>query len=381
MKKIFFLLALMIISITYVKAESVIDIKANSAILIEPITGKVIFEKNADEQLKPASMTKIMSLILIMEQIDSNKMNLDDEVLVSKEASSMGGSQVYINEGETYKVEELLKGVAIASANDAVVALGEKVAGTKDNFVNMMNRKKDELGLMNTNFVNPHGLDDENHYSSARDMALMARELIKHKKILDYTKRYEDYFKKKDGSSIWLVNTNKLVKFYEGMDGLKTGYTSSAGYCLTATAVRNNFRLISVVMGEDSIENRTEDTLKLLNYGFNTMKVEEIISKNKPISSAKIRLSDKNKYDLYLNEDVIRLYEINGGKLNYTYKLELNKNIKAPLKKGQNVGKIKIYINDGSILTKDVIVNENVRKISFIKLMMKNINKITSGIK
>ena len=186
-------------SFIFVTNADDLSLKSKSAILIEASTGKVIYEQNADEQLHPASMTKIMSLILIMDAIENNKLKLDDDVVISKEASSMGGSQVYVNEGETYKVEELLKGVAIASANDAVVALAEKIAGSKEKFVSNMNDKAKELELKNTNFVNPHGLDDENHFSSARDMSIMAKELLKYKDILNYTSRYEDYFKKKDG--------------------------------------------------------------------------------------------------------------------------------------------------------------------------------------
>ncbi|MCR5787534.1 MAG: D-alanyl-D-alanine carboxypeptidase, partial [Bacilli bacterium] len=282
MKKIFLLIFMFFLFAIKVTASD-LSISAKSAILIEESTGKIIYEYNKDERLHPASMTKIMSLILIMEQIDKGKLGLEDEVIISKDAASMGGSQVYVNEGETYKVEELLKGVAISSANDAVVALAEKVSGSKEKFVEEMNKKALKLKLKNTNFVNPHGLDDENHYSTAYDMSIMARELLNHKDILKYTSRYEDYFKKKDNSSIWLVNTNKLVKLYPGMDGLKTGYTENAGYCLTATAMKNNIRLISVVMGEDSIEKRTEDTLKLLNYGFNTIKKDILISKDKKI--------------------------------------------------------------------------------------------------
>lgn len=380
MKKIFIFLFSFFISITITKAED-LSINAKSAILVEESTGKVIFEKNADEQLHPASMTKIMSLILIMEAIENNKISLNDDVVISKESSSMGGSQVYVNEGETYKVDELLKGVSIASANDAVVALAEKVAGSKEKFVNNMNEKANLLGLKNTHFVNPHGLDDNEHYSSARDMSIMARELLKHKEILNYTSKYEDYFKKKDGSSIWLVNTNKLVKFYEGMDGLKTGYTSSAGYCLTATASRNNIRFVSVVMGEESIENRSEDTLKLLNYGFNTIKKEIIMKKDNYIDVKNINLGNKNKVKIYLKNDVVKVYDINASKTDFKFKINYNKNsFKLPLKKNSIVGNIEISLDDGSKFNEDLIVKDNVSKISFIKLLKRNINIFSSGL-
>ena len=362
-----------------VKADD-ISLNAKSAILIEPSTGKVIYEKNADEKLNPASMTKIMSLILIMESIEDGKIKLTDEVTISKEASSMGGSQVFINEGEIYTVDELLKAVSIASANDAVVALAEKVSGSKEKFVEEMNDKAKELKLANTHFMNPHGLDEENHYSSARDMSIMAKELIKHNNILKYTSKYEDYFKKKDGSSIWLVNTNKLVKFYEGMDGLKTGYTLSAGYCLTATASKNNLRFISVVMGEESIENRTEDTLKLLNFAFNTVKKEVILSSSKPIDILKLKLSNKDKVKVYLKNDIARLTDINSDKLKYKYNVSYNKEkIKYPLKNGDKVGRIKVIENDGNIIYEDIIVKGNIRKIEFSKLFRKNIKMIVSG--
>ena len=366
------------ICLNFVFADE-LSLKAKSAILIEESTGKVIYENNADEQLNPASMTKIMSLILIMDAIENNKISLTDNVVVSKDASSMGGSQVYINEGETYSVEELLKGVAIASANDAVVALAEKVAGSKERFVNLMNDKVKKLGLKNTNFMNPHGLDEDNHYSSARDMAIMARELLKYKSILNYTSRYEDYFKKKDGSSIWLVNTNKLVKFYTGMDGLKTGYTSSAGYCLTATAKRNDLRFISVVMGEESIENRTEDTLKLLNYGFNTIKKEVIMKNDKPVDHKRINLSDKKDVKVYLKNDVMKIYDINSSKINFSYKIKYFKDINFPIKINDTIGRITFNIDDGSIIQEDLIVKENINKISFFKLLKRNINIFSSG--
>ena len=239
MKKIICLLFLLFIGILNVNAEEVSnDFAPNSksAILIDANTGTILYEKNIHEKLAPASMTKVMSMLLIMEAIDNGSLSFEDDVLISENAASMGGSQVYLQAGETYQVKELLKGIAVASGNDAVVAMAEKIAGSVADFVNMMNSKAKELGANDTNFVNPHGLDAENHYTTAYDMSLMAKELLKHPKILEFTSIYEDYLQKKDGSSIWLVNTNKLVRFYDGVDGLKTGFTTTAGYCLTATA-------------------------------------------------------------------------------------------------------------------------------------------------
>ena len=357
-----------------------INLHAKSSILVEESTGKVIYENNADEQLHPASMTKIMSMILIFEAINEGKLSLSDDVVISKESANMGGSQVYLNEGETYKVEELLKAVSIASANDAVVALAEKVSGTKEKFVEKMNEKARILKLKNTNFINPHGLDDNNHYSSARDMAFMAKELLKYENVLSYTSKYEDYFKKKDGSSIWLVNTNKLVKFYNGMDGLKTGYTEKAGYCLTSTAKKNGLRLITVVMGEDSIENRTEDTLKLMNYGFNTIKKELILDKNKVVDKLKMDLSSKKYIDVYLKNDIVKIYDINSSKIKYNYKIKYKDNIRFPLKKGSIIGKIKVDLDDGTSLSEDLIIKENVDKIGLMKLFRKNLNIFSMGV-
>lgn len=210
MKKILILLTLfMFTSIVY--AEEDLAPNAKSAILVDNLSGKVLFEKNADEKLAPASMTKLGSMLLIMEVIDNGTIKLEDKVTISKEAANMGGSQVFLQEGEVYSVHDLLKGIAIASGNDAVVAMAEKVAGSQSAFVEMLNKRFKELGAVNTHFVNAHGLDTEGHYSTARDMSIIARELLKHPKILEYTSIYEEYLEKNDGSRIWLVNTNKVV--------------------------------------------------------------------------------------------------------------------------------------------------------------------------
>lgn len=273
MKKILLIIMSFFVLNLSVLAEEDFAPSAKSAILVDNLSGKVLYEKNADEKLAPASMTKLASMLIVMEAIDNGNLKLEDKVTISEEAANMGGSQVFLQAGEVYTVHDLLKSVAIASGNDAVVALSEKVGGSVSGFVDMINKRLKELGATNTNFVNPHGLDAEGHYSTARDMSIIARELLRHEKILEYTSIYEEYLEKNDGSRIWLVNTNRLVRFYDGVDGLKTGFTKTAGYCLTATAKKNNFRLISVVMGEDTTENRSSDTVKMLNYGLIPLKL------------------------------------------------------------------------------------------------------------
>ena len=286
MKKILLLL-IIFIPFSYVKAEDLAS-NAVSAVIMEYSTGRVLYDKNSNQRLAPASMTKMMTLLLTMEQIDSNKLGMNDKVVISKNAHDMGGSQMFLEENSEVLVKELIKGIAISSANDAAVALAETIGGSVENFVKMMNDKANDLGLTNTTFKNPHGLDTEGHLSTARDMAVIARELIKHEKILEFTSTYEDYFNKEDGSRTWLVNTNKLVRFYKGVDGLKTGYTEGAGYCLTATAKKNNIRFITVVMGEKTSDDRSKDTSNMLNFAFNTYKLDTIVSENQELGKVKI---------------------------------------------------------------------------------------------
>ncbi|MEE1330258.1 MAG: D-alanyl-D-alanine carboxypeptidase family protein, partial [Acutalibacteraceae bacterium] len=242
-----------------------LEIKAKSVILMEPVTGKVLYEDNQDEKTPPASITKIMSLLLVMEAIDSKDISLETVVTASEHACSMGGSQIWLEPGETMTVNDLLKATVIASANDACVALGELVAGSEEGFVAMMNRRAKELGMTSTNFVNCTGLDADGHLTTAYDVALMSSELIKHPLIKDYSTVWMDSLR--DGKSE-LVNTNKLVRFYEGTTGLKTGTTSTAKYCLSATAQRNGLELVAVIMSADSTADRFNGAKKLLDYGF-----------------------------------------------------------------------------------------------------------------
>ena len=362
-----------------VKAEEDLTPTAKSAILIDYATGEVLYEKNADERLAPASMTKIGSMLLIMEAIDSGKLSLDDEVTISEEAASMGGSQIFLEAGEVYTVHDLLKGVAIASGNDAVVALAEKLAGSQEAFVDMMNKRFKELGANNTNFVNAHGLDAEGHLTTARDMATIARELLKHEKILEYTSIYEEYLEKNDGTKTWLVNTNKLVRFYDGVDGLKTGFTESAGYCLTATAKKDDFRLISVVMGEDSTENRSSDTVKLLNYGFNTYKINTIKTKDEVLGKVRVERGKENFAEIVLLEDATELLKNTEDVSNYEFNLKVD-TIKAPVKPGDIVGSAEIIDNDGNIIDEvDVTVKKEIKKAGLLDYMLRNIQMFARG--
>ena len=374
------LVVLILISFFFIPCVSAEDLvpNAKSTILIEESTGKILYEKNSDEKRAPASMTKVMSMLLIMEALDNKQISLNDEVTISQNAADMGGSQLFLQPNQTAKVEDLLKGIAVASGNDAVVAMAEKIAGSEEKFVDMMNKKAKELGLKNTQFKNPHGLDEEGHYTSAHDMAIMAKELIKHKQILNYTSIYEEYLTKSDGTKLWMVNTNKLVKFYKGVDGLKTGFTQTAGYCLTATAMKNNTRLISVVMGEDTSANRSTDTVNLLNYGFNSYKVNTIIKKEKNIAKVKVNKGKEDKVYIRTKENVHELLNVNEKAKKYILVPEV-KNITAPVKVGEKVGILKIKYQNKVVKEVDLTVSKNIKKANLWDLFKRNLKMIVSG--
>lgn len=379
MKKLLLVIVAFCFMIINVYAAEDYATGAKSAILIDSASGKVLFEKNADEKLAPASMTKLGSMLMIMEAIDNGNLKLDDKVTISEEAANMGGSQVFLEAGEVYTVHDLLKGVAIASGNDAVVALAEKVAGSQSEFVEMMNKRFKEIGAKNTNFVNAHGLDADGHYSTARDMSIIAQELLKHEKILEYTSIYEEYLEKNDGTKTWLVNTNKLVRFYNGVDGLKTGYTTTAGYCLTATAKKDNFRLISVVMGEETSENRSSDTVKLLNYGFNTYKINTIKTQDEILGKVRVEGGKKDYANIVLLEDATELLKNTDEVSEYKFNLKVDK-IKAPVKHGDIVGSAEITDQDGNIIDEvDVTVEEAVKKANLFDYLLKNIKMVGAG--
>lgn len=375
LKKIIILLLILIIPVT-VKAEE-LDLTAKSSILIEASTGEILSEKNSDEKLAPASMTKIMTMLLIMESLEKNEYSLEDKVNISTNAASMGGSQVFLEAGSELKVKELLKAIAIASANDAAVAMAEYTVGSTESFVNLMNEKAASLGCTNTTFKNVHGLDTEGHLTTAKDMSIMARELLKHEEILTFSSIYEEFLNKPDGSSTWMVNTNKLIKYYNGLDGLKTGFTKNAGYCLTATAKRNNMRLISVVMNEPTTEKRSSDTIKLLNYGFANYKIKVVMPKDQDLGSIEIKNGKKETVGIKLTEDATNLESISDNK-KYGFNINVDK-IKAPIKVGDIIGKLEITI-DGSVKKEiPVTVKEDVKKANIWDLYKRNLNKILIG--
>lgn len=378
MKKIIWGLCLFFLGTTMVFAETDLAPNAKSALLMDFDSGEILYKKNENEALAPASMTKIMSMLLIMEEIDAGRLSFEDDVTISENASKMGGSQIFLQTGEVYKVEQLLKGIAIASGNDAVVAMAEKVSGSVDAFVEKMNARAKELGLTSTVFKNPHGLDTDGHTSSAYDMAIMARELIKHPKILEFTSIYEDYLKKNDGTSTWLVNTNRLVRFYNGVDGLKTGFTQTAGYCLTATAKRNNLRLIAVAMGEETSDKRSSDITNMLNYGFNSYKNVVLYSKENSLGTKRVENGEEETINLTLKDDYTKLLKNTDDTPNYSYNIAVD-SLKAPLKKGEVYGKAEVIENGKVIDTLDVTVSKDIAKASYFKLLSRNIKNISAG--
>lgn len=377
MKKIILFL-LCFIPIITLHCETDLSPNSKSAIVIESSTKEVLYNKNEHEKLAPASMTKMMTLLLTMEAIEEGKFTYDSLVTISENASNMGGSQVYLEANSQIKLGELIKAVTIASANDGAVALAEFIGGTQENFVDMMNKKAYELGLQNTNFKNPHGLDEENHYSTAYDLAIIASELVKYDDILKYSNTYEDYFEHPNGKKIWLVNTNSLVKYYDAMDGLKTGYTEEAKYCLTGTMEKNGMRLISVVMGDETVEKRNSDTISMMESIYSNYSLNTIISNNKKLGTTYIDKSKNKFYDYYLKDNVNIIFDKNTKEVDYTYDIVLNKNLTAPIKKNEKIGKLVLNYQNQK-LEYDLVIKENIKKASYFRSFYNNFKDIVSG--
>ena len=375
MKKIYGILLSLLVLFPFNVSAMELATNASSVIVMEPTTGEIIYERNSHERRHPASMTKIMTMLLVMEAIEKDIIKWDDIVTVSSNASGMGGSQILLETGEQMSVYDMFKGLAVASGNDAAVALAEKIAGTEEMFVKMMNDRAKELGLQDTNFKNCHGLDDANHYSSAYDMAIMAKELVKHEKIFEFTSIYEDYLRKGTDRSFWLVNTNKLVRFYKGVDGLKTGYTSEAGFCITATANINNMRIITVVMGEPDSETRNKDVSSVFDYVYAQYGLQKIVDTETVLEEVSVEKGKVENIGIVAKEEVNDLYNKNDGTGNFTYEVEVD-NLKAPLSKGDVVGKLTLKENNNVIRTIDLTVKEDVKKANIFELYLRYLSQI-----
>ncbi len=357
------LAAALIVSLLPVQAFALSDeeVKAPSAVLMEAETGKVLYEKNPHEKRPCASITKVMTLTLIMESVDSGKIKLTDLVSASEHAASMGGSDIWLKPGENMTVDDMLKATVIASANDAAVALAEYVSGSEEEFIQQMNEKAKTLGMKDTVFKNCNGLDEDGHITSAYDVALMSRELMKHKKIFDYTTTWIENIR---GGKTQLVNTNKLIKSYKGITGLKTGTTGKAGSCISATAERDNVKLISVILGASNTKDRFSSASKLLDYGFANWAIVKPELPKDSLKSVKVinGMTDSVGTEVTLGSSVL----VPKGKVkDIKHEISFNENVNAPVKKGQKVGKIVYKLDNEVIKQYDICAKNDVPEITF----------------
>ncbi len=360
-------------SITSTAAEFSLD--ATSAVLVDGNSGKILFEQNADAKVYPASVTKLMTLVMILEAVDDGTISLDDKVTTSAKAASMGGSQVYLYEGEVRTVDEMIIAIAVGSGNDASYAMAEYMGGTMENFVDMMNKRAKELDMNNTNFANPHGLHDENHYTCAHDMAILAYHAIQVPLMLDYTSIYEYEFRP-DPKKLVLWNTNRLLKWYDGTDGLKTGYTPEAGRNLVASAVRNDLRLISVVMGVEERKGHFTKSMELLNYGFNTYKYNLLCKAGDVIATVPVGKGSVDEIEATVAQNVgVTSAKTDTAELSFS--IETESGLTAPIKAGAVVGQVTVYSNGEKVTTRDIIATKDVKRGGFLRTWQKLLNNIS----
>ncbi|MBS7217131.1 MAG: D-alanyl-D-alanine carboxypeptidase [[Clostridium] spiroforme] len=371
-KLLIFLLIISLLPITNLQAiENDITPNASGAILIDADSKQILYDKNADKKLFPASTTKIMTMIIMFEAINNKKISFEDQVTTSKYAASMGGSQVYLEEGESMSLEDMFKSIAIASANDASVAVSEYIAGSTNKFVEMMNQKAKELNLKNTHFENVTGLHDNNHYTCPYDLAMMASYLIKigGDKLLSVTSLYDSYIREDTKQSFWLVNTNKLLKLYDGVDGLKTGYTKEAGYCLVTTAKRDGQRLVGVVMKESEPKTRNEEMCNLLDYGFNNYKREIIYKKDSVIEKHVVDKMDNLTINVVCKEDIAYI-KAKANDQKYTTKIVYKDNL-LPVKKGDIVATLTVLCGGKEITSYNLYSDNDVEKATYFSKLIK----------
>lgn len=353
-------------------------IKVKAAVLIDSATGKVIYAQNADKKLPPASVTKVMTMLLAMEAVDGGKITLEDEVTISDNAASMGGSQMYMEPGETHTVAQLLEGVAMVSANDGCVALAEYIAGSTDIFVEKMNKKAQELGMKNTNFVNTNGLPVKEHYTSAYDIALMSKELIKHKEIRKWCTKWQDTIKvglPGKETEFGLTNTNKMIKTYNGANGIKTGFTQEAGYCLSASATRGNTTLIAVVLGAKTSKERNAQVAKLLDYGFSAYETAQIFPEGETVKKVSVERGEPEQLKAVTGEAAAAFIK-KGDKEKVTHKIVIDKDISLPLKKGDAVGRVDIYYDGQKTGSVRLVSDRDVDKAGFITYYARSIRSL-----
>lgn len=348
---------------TYALTEE--DISSPSAVLMEPNSKKILFEKNAHEQRACASITKVMTLLLIMEAIEEGAISFDDVVTTSEHAKSMGGSDIWLEVGEQMTVDEMIKATAVASANDAAVALSEHLCGSESDFVALMNERAKELKMENTVFKNCNGLDEEGHITTAYDVALMSAELMKHEKIYDYTTIWLDTLR--DGET-QIVNTNKLLKSYDGITGLKTGTTGDAGSCISATATRNNMSLCAVVLGASSGTDRFKDAAQLLDYGFANYEVLSFSAKDSELQPIEVKNGMKKTVKIECS-DASSMVVAKGSSKDIEQSAKISEFVEAPVKKGQKVGTLSFMLDNKEIESFDVLTTESVEKMSFSAVM------------
>lgn len=377
-------LIVMLISVTpmaFANESTTVELadKAKSAVLIERDTGTILYDKNSDEKLPPASMTKIMTMLLIMEALDKNQIKWDEKVRTSEYAASMGGSQIFLEPGEEMTVEEMLKGIAIGSGNDASVAMAEKIAGSTEEFVNMMNKKVEELGLKNTHFKNPTGLPEEGHYSSAHDMAMMAKELLKYEEITKFTGKYEDYLREGTDKKFWLVNTNRLVKFYPGVDGVKTGFTNEAKYCLTATAEKDKMRVIAVVFGADTPKDRNAQVTKMLDYAFSQYQTHPLFEKDHVLTKTKVSKGNEKEVNLMTSEPISVLTKKGEKVDDVTQEVVMKKDIKAPIKKGDELGTLQLKKEEKIIAESKLVAEKDINEAGWWTLFKRVMGNFTKS--
>ena len=351
--------------LVHASEEGGINVEARSALLIEPNSGKVVFEKNAHEKFAPASVTKIMTMLLTMEKIDRGELTLADKVTVSETAKKMGGSTMLLDIGEVRTVEELLKGIAIASGNDAAVAMGEFLGGSESGFVDLMNKRAQELGMKDTTFKNCTGLPADGHLSSAYDISIMSRELLKHPQILKYSGTYMETLSEGRKSPIEMVNHNKLVRFFKGCDGLKTGYTEQAKYCISATATRDGVRMLAVIMGAPTYKVRNRDASMLLNYGFSKFEGKKVVEKDADVEKI-VPGKNEDKFFIAKSANDLTVVFPRGSADKIEKKLVLHEGLKK-VKKGDIVGKCEFYLGGEKIGEVEVYSDRDLKLGNFIE--------------